>query len=155
MNTVETTDWGAWSQEAVRLMQEHNAAWQKRFGLSDGCPFQWDINTTTIRFDHEAGQVVASVCVVGTTSSREGTFLWSWANESIPITARGRLDMVQEFGARHQLSVLTTPEFPAGRAEALEMLAVAARILDAEGVFIHPAGDLTFYFALSDFRQGN
>ena len=118
MTTPETTDWGAWSKEAVRLMQERNAAWQKRFGLPEDCPFRWDINTATIRFDHEGSQITASVCVVGTTSTHEGTFLWAWANEAIPAVARARLELVREFGAKHQLSLLTTPEFPAGRAEA-------------------------------------
>jgi hypothetical protein len=151
MHEEGITDWGAWSREAVRLMQERNNAWQQRLGLSD-CPFQWNINTATITFRCRVDEVIASVCVVGTTSAAEGTFLWGWANESIPPMARTHLDRVKEFGARHQLPLLTTPEFPRGHSEPLEVLAVAGRVLDAEGVFIHPAGDLTFFFALSDFQ---
>jgi hypothetical protein len=152
MAEAETTDWGAWSKDAVRLMQERNAAWQQRFALPDGSRFLWDMKTATIQFRRNTDQVVASVCVVGTTSEREGTFLWAWANESIPAIARKRLEQVRDFGTRHQLELLTTPEFPGSRAEALEMLAVAGRVLDAEGVFIHPVGDITHFFALSDFR---
>jgi hypothetical protein len=155
MAEAETTDWGAWSKDAVRLMQERNAAWQQRFALPDGSPFLWDIKTATIQFRRNTDQVVASVCVVGTTSKREGTFLWAWANESIPAFARKRLEQVHDFGTRHELELLATPEFPGSRAEALEMLAVAGRVLDAEGVFIHSVGELTYFFALSDFRIGH
>lgn len=151
MNEVEIIDWGAWSKEAVRLMQERNTAWQQRWGLSN-CPFQWDMNTATVRFRRDNGEVIASVCVVGTTSVAENTFLWGWANENIPAVARKHIERVQAFGARHQLQLLTTPEFPGGRPEALEMLAVAGRVLDAEGVFIHSVGDQTVFFSLSDFR---
>jgi hypothetical protein len=151
MDEAEITDWVAWSREAVRLMQERNAAWQQRFGLSE-CPFQWDINTATITFRRDTDEVSASVCVVGTTSVAESTFLWGWANENVPPMARRYLEKVREFGARHQLQLLTTPEFPGGPAEALEMLAIAGRVLNAEGVFIHSVGDLTLFFALSDFQ---
>ncbi|PYT88036.1 MAG: hypothetical protein DMG36_24610 [Acidobacteria bacterium] len=54
--------------------------------------------------------------------------------------------------ARHQLQLLTTPEFPGGHPEALEMLGVAGRVPDAEGVLIHSVGDVTLFLALSDFR---
>ncbi len=151
MDEVEITDWGAWSREAVQLMQERNAAWQQRWGLGN-CPFEWDMNTATIRFRRDRGEVIASVCVVGTTSVAESTFLWGWANEDIPPMARRHLERVREFGVKHQLQLLTTPEFPGGHPEALEMLAVAGRVLDAEGVFIDCVGDQTVFFALSDFR---
>jgi hypothetical protein len=132
-------------------MQERNDAWQRRWGLSN-CPFQWDMNTATIRFRRDTDEVIASACVVGTTSVAETTFLWGWANENVPPMARRRLEGVREFGARHHLQLLTTSEFPGGHPEALEVLAIAGRVLEAEGVFIHSIGDQTVYFALSDFR---
>jgi len=151
MDEAEITDWGAWSKEAVRLMQERNAVWQLR-GLS-GCPFHWDMSTATIQFRRDTDEVIASLCVVGTTSLRERTFLWGWANENISPVARKRLELVREFGTKHDLPLLTTPQFPGGHPEALEMVAIAGRVLDAEGVFIHPVdGDLTVFFTLSDFR---
>jgi hypothetical protein len=78
VDEAEIRDWGAWSRQAVRLMQERNADWQQRFGLSE-CPFQWDISTATIKFRRDTDEVIAAACVVGTTSVAEGTFLWGWA----------------------------------------------------------------------------
>jgi hypothetical protein len=151
MSDQGTTDWAAWSREAVQLMQKRNAEWQARFAL-ERCPFSWDLNTACIRFQRGTDDVLASICLVGTTSASDGTFLWAWANEAIPAAAQKGLDLVRAFGAKHDLGLLTTGEFPGGRPEALEMLAVAGRVLEAEGVFIDAGPDVTCFFALSGFR---
>ncbi len=150
MSEDPNTDWSGWSREAGRLMQERNAAWQERFRLG-GHAYRWHLDPATLRFERESDAVVARVCVVGTASEHEGTFLWSWANEAIPATARLGLEAVREFGARHGLLLLTTPEFKGGRAEGLEVLAVSGRVLDAQGVFVDRKGDVTMFFALMGF----
>jgi hypothetical protein len=132
-------------------MQGRNADWEQRFALQH-CPFFWDLDAASIRFERNLDDVLASICLAGTTSHSEGTFLWAWANEAIPSGAQRGLDLVRAFGAKHSLSLLTTAEFPGGRPEALEMVAIAGRVLDAEGVFIDPGTDVTCYFALSGFR---
>jgi hypothetical protein len=52
---------------------------------------------------------------------------------------------------------LLLPEFRGSRPEGLEMLAVATRILDAEGSWIDASADLLVFFALSGLhsRQSN
>jgi hypothetical protein len=53
----------------------------------------------------------------------------------------------------HDLDMLITPALSGGRAEGLEALAIAGRVLDAEGVWVDEAGDLTLFFALFNFRE--
>jgi hypothetical protein len=144
-------DWQSWSREAVRLMQERNRAFVERFGFA-GRPFLWNLEAAKIAFHSDGGAAVADLCVVGTVSEREGTFLWSWDNEAIPQRARQRIDEVRAFGTAHDLSLITTAEWSGGKAEGLEMMAVAGRILDAEGVFVVPDGDRTFFLTLHRFR---
>ena len=132
-------------------MAARNAAWPARYGLEKR-PFRWDLETATFRFERPGDAVVASLVLIGTTSEVEGTFLWSWANDAIPPAARQGLETVRDFGVRHDLALLTEPELKGGRPEALEALAIAGRILDAPGVFIDPAGDVTCFFVLTAFR---
>jgi hypothetical protein len=146
------TDWSAWSREAVALMQSRNEAWIERYALSTA-PFNWNLDDGTIRFTRPTGDVVADICFVGTASSRDGTFLWAWANDGVPKNAWQRLHAVIGFGREHDLGLLTTPEWSGGRAEGLEMVAVAGRVLDAEGAFVDTHGDLTMFFLLFDFRE--
>jgi hypothetical protein len=53
-------------------MQERNVAWQERFALH-GRPFHWDLESATIAFQRDHDDVLAALCVVGTTSNTEGT----------------------------------------------------------------------------------
>ena len=59
---------------------------------------------------------------------------------------------MRAFGIEHQLARLIDNEWQGGRAEGLEMAAIAGRVLNAEGVFIENMGDVTMFFALSNFR---
>jgi hypothetical protein len=145
------TDWSAWSRDAVALMQRRNRDWRDEFALSNE-PFHWDLDSATIRFRRASDEIVASLVLVGTTSEHEGTFLWAWANETIPDAATRGLDAVRRFGKDNDLPLLTDAEFPGSRPDALEVLAIAGRILDADGVFIDSTGDVTCFFALKDFR---
>lgn len=145
-------DWSTWSKEAVRLMQERNDAWTRDLGLS-GCHYERNLDNAQICFRSDTAEVVADLCVVGSVSECEGTFLWAWANEAMPPKAWQGLEQVRTFGERNGLELLIRPEWPGGRAEGLEMVAVAARLLDGAGVWIDRTADVTLFFVLSCFRK--
>ena len=147
-----THDWPRWSRESVALFQARNRDWQSRSSLR-AQPYRFDLDSATLTFDRGSDLVVADLTVIGTTSRSEATFLWSWANESLPAIATTLASRVRAFGETNHLPLLTRSEWPGARPEGLEMLAISARILDAEGAFVHESGDVTFYFALFDFRE--
>jgi len=147
-------DWSVWSADAVAMMNARNRAWIDRHRLA-GAPYFWDLTTATIAFDRSSSRVMADLCVVGTASKVEGTFLWAWANETIPTEAKRGIERVRAFGLDHDLGLLTTPEQPGGRAEGLEALAIAGRVLEADGVWVDERGDVTLFFALFNFRELN
>jgi hypothetical protein len=148
---VAVTDWTEWSRQAVAAMQARNEAWIARFN-PDRAPYRWDLITAELLFERETDQVVADLCVVGTVSELEGTFLWAWDNDAIPATAKRGLDVVRTFGATHDLPRLITPEWPGDRADGLEMLAIAGRIQDASGGFVDQESGLLLFFTLHQFR---
>jgi hypothetical protein len=133
-------------------MNARNSEWNARFDLAQA-PYRWDLERGRIRFQRPGDRIVADLCLIGTASASEGTFQWAWANPANSGAATAGLDLVRRFGEEHDLPLLVTPEWPGGRSEALEMLAVAGRIQDAEGAFIDQAGDLTLCFTLRNFRQ--
>lgn len=145
------TDWGEWSRQAVAEMQARNEEWLQRFSLQHA-PYRWDLGTAELMFERAGDHVVAEICMIGTVSETHGTFQWAWANEAIPSTAVGGVDLVRAFGEAHDLPRLITPEWPGGRADGLEMLAIAGRVLDADGGFVDRERDLTLFFTLSHFR---
>jgi hypothetical protein len=148
--TVEPTaaDWSAWSREAVEMMLARNAEWTRSFGVSESSPCRWDLDSATLVFDAEHHQVQATVCLVGTTSASEGSFLWSWANEAVPTQHGQALEVVHEFGRENQLALLTTARIQGGRPEAMECLCIAARLQRAAGTFVDVQGDVALYFSI-------
>jgi hypothetical protein len=149
--SAEQRDWGAWSREAVALMEARNQAYLERFDLTDQ-PYRWNIEHAQLGFSCRDHAVVADLCAIASVSASERTFVWGWSNPTFQDAFRERLDLVRAFGEKHQLARLTTAVWEGGRADGLEMLAVAGRILDAEGVWIDEQGDLTLFFTLHRFR---
>ncbi len=133
-------------------MDARNRAWIDKYQLS-GARYVWDLATATIVFEAAASRIVADVCVVGTLSKHEGSFLWSWANDAIPGRAKRGVDKVRDFGTANSLSLLTVAELQGERSQGLELVAIAGRVLEADGVWIDEEGDLTLFFALFNFRR--
>ncbi|WP_159912125.1 DUF6882 domain-containing protein [Pantoea sp. 18069] len=153
MSTAQhPTDWNAWSREAVATMMAGNAQWQREFGLEGSPKYHWDLDSATLTFEGALGPVLATVCLVGTSSDSEGSFLWSWANEAIPRQHGQALEVVHEFGRENQLALLTTARIQGGRPEAMECLCIAGRLQRALGTFIDKQGDVTLYFTLLHLR---
>jgi len=149
--TQAALDWSAWSQDAVRLMQERNHAWKA--AVPKGAPYHWSFDNLELVFRCESDDVVSDICVIGSVSKSEGTFCWAWANEAIPPRLQRDLVRVREFGNVWGLGLLIEPQWPGGRAEGLEMAAIAGKILDAEGIWIDETGEVALFFALSNFRR--
>ena len=143
-----TTDWSAWSRESVEMMMARNAEWPRQYGLTDAPAYRWDLDSATLVLDGPLHQVVATVCLVGTTSESEGSFLWSWANEAVPALHGQALEAVHEFGRENQLALLTTARIQGGRPEATECLCIAGRLQRAIGTFVDQQGDVTLYFTI-------
>lgn len=150
--TEERHDWSAWSRAAVESMMAGNARWRREFGLEGSPPSHWDLDSATLTLQGTLGPVVATVCLVGTTSDSDGSFVWSWANEAIPRQHGQALEPVHEFGRENQLALLTTARIPGGRPVATECLCIAGRLQRAVGTFIDQQGDVTLYFTILHLR---
>ena len=144
----QATDWAAWSREAVEMMVAKNAEWPQKLGLKGSPEYRWDLDRATLVLAGPLHEVVATVCLVGTTSDSENSFLWSWANEAISAQHGQALEVVHDFGRENHLSLLTTARIPGGRPEATECLCIAARLQRAMGTFIDQQGDVTLYFTI-------
>jgi hypothetical protein len=147
----QVTDWTEWSRQAVAAMHARNEAWISRFNLARAS-YRWDLVTAELLFQRATDHVVANLCLVGTVSELEGTFVWAWDNDAIPATAKRGLDVVRTFGLTHDLPRLIMPAWPGVRADGLEMLAIAGRIQDASGGFVDQEGRLLLFFTLHQFR---
>jgi hypothetical protein len=148
-------DWQRWSEGVALEVQARAEALMAKHALLEGTPYGWDLQDATILFETPGEEVEDSLTfglqVVGTRA--HGVFTWGWANPGLPAIATSELEAVRAFGAAHDLPLLTEAEVPADASEALEMLAIAAHVLNADGVWIEPAStaddrDADLYFLL-------
>jgi hypothetical protein len=142
-------DWSLWSQEAVAAVADLNDRWVNEYQLS-GARYFWNLDEGRITFHVGERAVEARICVVGSVA--DGVFQWGWADESMPVSVTRELDRLRAFGEENDLPLLTTPEFPGGSAQGKECVAIAARVLGSDGVFIDQDGDVMVFFALSGFE---
>ena len=147
-DTQHTTDWAAWSREAAESMVAKNAEWPAQYGLQGALQCRWDLERALLVFEAPLHEVIATVCLVGTSSEKEGSFVWSWANEAIPAQHGQALEVVHDFGRENQLALLTRPSIPGGRPVAMECLAIAARLQRAVGTYVDQQGDVSLYFTI-------
>ena len=137
-------DWAAWSRESVALMRTRMAELLARHELAFGSPYRWDLEAGTIAI----GSVTFRLVVVGTVAS--DSFLWSWANDAVPELAKVDIERVRQFGIDNALPLLVEPCTRGGLAEGKECLAIAGRILDADGAWISQIDAGHILFALHE-----
>jgi hypothetical protein len=139
---VEHPDWyRSWRHEAVHQLQERNARLKSKFRLDDWPRFDYDVDAGTLIFsEHGAPKVIAEIQIVGSTSVKAGTLLWSWANSHWPADRVTDARVVQAFGVEHGICELTHDTVEDDNLNVLgwELTAVTARATNAIGAYRPP-----------------
>ncbi len=120
-------DFEVWKHEAVHGAQALNDQCMREFRLGS-CYFLED----------GIPRVAASVVVVGTYSTKSETWLWSWANESLPSAVKDSMRAVRNWGSREGVRDLTEPKFPADEEYGWELASVVLRLLNAICIYRYP-----------------
>jgi Family of unknown function (DUF6882) len=123
---------------------------EAKFGIDALPRYEYDLYRREIWWS-EVGepQIRGRVTVVGSVSTKTGTWLWSWANPHFADVALGDIDKVREFGERESIAKLTEEKWEAEEVDGWEMTAIAARLLEAQGAYRSPS-ETTFLFLLYD-----
>lgn len=134
--------------EAQHALMVLNQRCRDQFRLGSYEHWAYDADTGTMTFSNGAGpKVVASVQVVGTTSTRSNTWLWSWANESIPEEQSRLARAVREYGVSESLPALSEAEQPNDEYLGWEMTALTIQLFGGIGGYRSPreSGGYSYY----------
>ena len=141
----ETSEFKAFiegSMEGLRLQTEaHQGTWH--LGKSERWDFSQD--TAELIFTFPDMIVRAPAQIIGSFDSREGSWMWAWANSSIANSLTRDSVRVREYGEQHHIRRLTTPSWPGEEMDGWHMAALANRLSESNGVYRGPAG-MTFVF---------
>src|SRR5215831_4209353 len=121
---------------AVHELMRLNEHCAEEFQISSWPRWDYDLDLGTLTFsENDLPKVVASIQVVGTTSRSVRTWMWGWANESLPPNATSDVRRVLEFGRDENIAELTKTELPDDEYLGWGMTAVAAKLLGAKGAY--------------------
>ncbi|MFJ8646010.1 DUF6882 domain-containing protein [Streptomyces sp. NPDC093546] len=96
------------------------------------------------------GARTGRLTMIGSASLAQQSWLWSWANESLPHAVLGDIERVRRFGEENDYPVLPWPGFDYRPELVAEARMVAASVLDAEGLWAESMDDVQLHFLLHD-----
>ena len=115
-------------------LMELNSACEGEFRIGHWERWDYDADAGTIIFSETGIQkVIAEVQLVGTTSAKSNTWLWGWANSSVPRARTVQIERVRAFGEAESLPMLTEPSWPDDEYHGWEMTAIAAKLIHGKG----------------------
>ncbi|WP_411072300.1 DUF6882 domain-containing protein [Streptomyces sp. cmx-4-25] len=145
------SDWEAVVLAARERARSRQALMVERFGLSGDVQYDWSMDDARITWSRD-GEVFLTgrLTVIGSVSVAQRTWLWSWANESLPRAALGDMERVRRFGEENGYPVLPWPGFEYDPELVAEARTVAASVLGAEGLWAESTDDVQLHFMIHD-----
>jgi hypothetical protein len=137
------------SMEGLRLQTEaHQGTWH--FGDSERWDFSQDTGELVFTFPDTIARAEAQI--IGSFDSREGSWMWGWANTSIADTLTRDSVRVRDYGEQHRIRRLTTPIWSGEETDGWHMAALANRLCETNGVYRGPAGTTFVFFTFGEVR---
>ncbi|MFJ3526520.1 DUF6882 domain-containing protein [Streptomyces sp. NPDC090132] len=143
--------WEAVVLAARERAHSRQAFMVERYGLSGDVQYDWSMDDAQITWSRD-GKVFLTgrLTVIGSVSLAQQTWLWSWANESIPDPALGGMERVRQYGEENDYPVLPWPGFKSDPELVAEARMVAASVLDAEGLWAESVDGVQLHFMVHD-----
>lgn len=147
---MEPGQFSVFRHEAVHELMRLNELCEKEFHISSWPRWDYDLEPGTLTFsENGVAKVLATIQVVGTTSVSGGTWMWGWANESLPPNVKKEVARVREFGQAENIPELTKAVLPDDEYIGWGMTAVAAKLLGVRGAYRCPGSNGFVYVVYS------
>ena len=135
-------EYEAYRHARVHESMDRNEQWMEQFKIGDWPRWDRDFDSSTLIFSEEGQpRVIADIVVTGTVHGNE--WEWAWGNPHLPAKSRDQMSAVRDFGEDKGWPKLTTLFLENDEYLGWELTAIAAHLLEAEGVYRCPDGDIS------------
>jgi hypothetical protein len=125
-----------------RTTAAHHKHWQ--LGEAD----RWDLDGPVLRWTFEDRAAEANVQVIGSYSTGARSWMWGWANQSLPAHLRSSSETVRVSGEAHGHTMLTVPTVEGiSEDEAADFCAIGFRLMRATGFYRATGEQVALYLA--------
>ena len=126
-------------EDSTAYLRACNDKANRSFGIGGFARYEYDLFRNEIWWSDAGGpKVRAKVTIVGSLSTKSGTWLWSWVNPHFDDVEIGPIDKVRLFGEREGISKLVEQKWEAEEVDGWEMAAVSGRLLESQGAYRSP-----------------
>jgi hypothetical protein len=148
-------EFGQMLDAAMDAMERKNDELTQRFGIGRAQEWKADLEVPVIRFLN-GGQVIATadLLVVGSLS-HNNSWMWGWANQSLPEHVRTASDAMKDFGPETGLEFFTGPKWSADEELAWWFCALACSRLQGEGTYRMPGAKADVYAVMKNVRKAD
>lgn len=148
---VVPEDFEQFRHRAVHALEQLNSNCEEQFRIGHWERWDYDFHSGTLVFSEGgAPKVITQIQAVGSTSKTSGTWLWGWANKSLPSAVTARLLAVRDFGEAEGLHELTEQRLPDDEYLGWEMTAITAQIVGAKGAYRCPSDNGFLYLVFTN-----
>lgn len=141
------------TQESRTWLEGQQEQWSNEFGMGDYERFDLHPQSGELVFSNSGvPKVIATIQFAGSLSTKSNTWLWSWANDSMPAQAKQDILKVKAWGEQRGAFPLTNRGFEADDTLCYSLTAICAKLLDARGVYRAPGPDVYAYLVVTDVR---
>jgi len=145
------SEWAAIVLAARERAAEKQFAMIERFKLADNTRYHWSMDDARITWSRGGATFLSGrITVIGSVSESEQSWLWSWANPSLPALVLGEIDRVRRYGEANNFPLLQWKAFHSHPNMVAEARAVAASVLDAEGLWTDAEREVQMHFLIHD-----
>ncbi|NUT35407.1 MAG: hypothetical protein HOV79_20325 [Hamadaea sp.] len=146
--------WESAALDALGRVQKRQAQMIENYDLRGDVQYHWSVDDGVIVWSRGGTAFLRGrLTLVATVNTVHQTWLWSWANDSLPDAVLGDVARVRQHGEDHAYPLLTWRSFRADQKPVAQARMVAADVLDAEGLWFDRVDDLEFHFVLHDLRR--
>jgi hypothetical protein len=147
---MDAEQFSVYRHEAVHELMRLNEQCEQEFHISSWPRWDYEFERGTLTFSQDGvPKVFASIHVIGTTSISGATWMWGWANESLPPNVAKAVARVRAFGEAESIAELKEAELPDDEYLGWGMTAVAAKVLGAKGGYRCPGENGFVYVVYS------
>ncbi|MCA9679045.1 MAG: hypothetical protein KC464_28700 [Myxococcales bacterium] len=146
----------AFVRDAVHEAQRRQELMDQRWQLGELARWDFDDEAAMLTFtDPRLPPLVVDVLLVGSYSTRSGTFQWAWKTREGADDAALEVAQLRTFGEVRGIPALTVANRACDEVEAWELAAIAAHVLGADGLYRAPFDHLYWFMLLRNPRRPN
>ena len=147
---MDAEQFSVYRHEAVHELMRLNELCEQEFHISSWPRWDYEFERGTLTFSQDGvPKVLTPIHVIGTTSVSGETWMWGWANESLPATVVEAVAKVRAFGEAENIAELKEAELPDDEYLGWGITAVAAKVLGAKGAYRCPGENGFVYVVYS------